>query len=552
MDISRTKRKLGYSNYNKSSDYNKSTNYNKVSDVKKTKVDIQLTREQEDIINCEGKKIFVQAYAGSGKTSTLVEYCANRPTEKFLYIAFNKSVQEEATRKFGKNTECKTVDSIGWLLNACNNKSPKGFNAYLVKDLCNTDMRTSYKVFNILEKFCKDALATSINQIDDANIKDKEIVNHVTSIWEDAISGNADWYCHEMNRKLALFNSQKTKAYLNKFSAILIDECQDINAVMLHIVELSDKRKIYIGDTHQAIYSFMNCINAFTCTKPTHSFNITRSFRFGNNIANRANWIIAMKEALVPNTVPTVTNNKDGGVKGTGNNTEIVEELKGKHTVLARTNKTLFQEAYSYVINNIKIHWSTMDEFFKEIENLIKIFPNQQLWCSKKIEADQNNDRYTVMLMTLIETETIPVLRGKMQAIKASSCRERDADIILSTVHKAKGLEWERVRVCSDIAYSINRALENYNEPTNNKDTKNRAILALEEECNIYYVAITRAIRFLMDESFANVSNLMNLESFEVLDNKGSKPKLPEDQEFTQNEVPDNVFNELYDTFEMF
>src|SRR5580658_9941919 len=59
-----------------------------------------LTEEQMAIINSTGD-IRINAVAGSGKTTTIIEYAATRSSNsRILYLAFNKSVRLEATRKF--------------------------------------------------------------------------------------------------------------------------------------------------------------------------------------------------------------------------------------------------------------------------------------------------------------------------------------------------------------------------------------------------------------------------------------------------------------------
>lgn len=55
-----------------------------------------LTTEQQAIVNSTGN-IKVNAVAGSGKTSTLIEYAKARPkSARILYLAFNRSVKIEA------------------------------------------------------------------------------------------------------------------------------------------------------------------------------------------------------------------------------------------------------------------------------------------------------------------------------------------------------------------------------------------------------------------------------------------------------------------------
>lgn len=61
---------------------------------------MNLTAEQIAIIKSTGD-IKINAIAGSGKTTTIIEYAASRPPQsKILYLAFNKSVKLEAKKKF--------------------------------------------------------------------------------------------------------------------------------------------------------------------------------------------------------------------------------------------------------------------------------------------------------------------------------------------------------------------------------------------------------------------------------------------------------------------
>lgn len=71
------------------------------------------TEEQFAIERAFGENRFVtiQAKSGSGKTSTLY-MLANGTDKSILYLAFNKSMAEEARRKMPNNVECRTLHSI--------------------------------------------------------------------------------------------------------------------------------------------------------------------------------------------------------------------------------------------------------------------------------------------------------------------------------------------------------------------------------------------------------------------------------------------------------
>ena len=79
---------------------------------------MQLSKEQIKIIESKGN-IKINAVAGSGKTTTVIEYAKSRPKEsRILYLAFNKSVKLEASKRFSeaklKNVQIETAHSLAY------------------------------------------------------------------------------------------------------------------------------------------------------------------------------------------------------------------------------------------------------------------------------------------------------------------------------------------------------------------------------------------------------------------------------------------------------
>ncbi|MFA7802130.1 conjugal transfer nickase/helicase domain-containing protein [Escherichia coli] len=73
-----------------------------------------VTFENRPDIHWQGQKLVVNAFAGTGKTSTLVQYALVNPDSRMLYLAYNRSVRDEAERKFPFNVECKTSHQLAW------------------------------------------------------------------------------------------------------------------------------------------------------------------------------------------------------------------------------------------------------------------------------------------------------------------------------------------------------------------------------------------------------------------------------------------------------
>jgi DNA helicase II / ATP-dependent DNA helicase PcrA len=75
------------------------------------------TEEQERIFNYiknRPENILIRAFAGTGKTSTVVEAINYIPKDKSItFLAFNKHIQEELKTKLPEYVRCYTVYGLG-------------------------------------------------------------------------------------------------------------------------------------------------------------------------------------------------------------------------------------------------------------------------------------------------------------------------------------------------------------------------------------------------------------------------------------------------------
>lgn len=72
------------------------------------------TPEQDAVINWQGSQLVVNAFADTGKTSTLVRFAEANPECKILYLAYNRAVRDEEEQKFPSNVKCKTSHQLAW------------------------------------------------------------------------------------------------------------------------------------------------------------------------------------------------------------------------------------------------------------------------------------------------------------------------------------------------------------------------------------------------------------------------------------------------------
>jgi len=75
----------------------------------------KLTDEQKQCVEAArvGKDVKIKAFAGSGKTSTLVAI-SRELSGKGLYLAYNKVIAADAVKKFPLHVDCKTAHSIAY------------------------------------------------------------------------------------------------------------------------------------------------------------------------------------------------------------------------------------------------------------------------------------------------------------------------------------------------------------------------------------------------------------------------------------------------------
>mgnify|MGYP000512812946 CR=1 FL=1 len=66
---------------------------------------MELTKNQKEIITKSEKNSFIKinAFAGTGKTTTLKCLTETYKNKKFLYLVFNKSMSDDAKKKFPNN-----------------------------------------------------------------------------------------------------------------------------------------------------------------------------------------------------------------------------------------------------------------------------------------------------------------------------------------------------------------------------------------------------------------------------------------------------------------
>ncbi|KAF1515172.1 F-box DNA helicase 1, partial [Eudyptes filholi] len=274
--------------------------------------EIKLTHEQQRILNHEikhGQIVKIMAFAGTGKTSTLVKYAEKFPDLNFLYVTFNKAVAESGRSVFPRNVTCRTFHSLafGSVGKHYKEKGKLNFSkmsVYSVSSLLQNSKGQSLfirgkTVSQTLENF----FASSDEEICEEHtpvwfknthgqrqlvspVEKKINVEEAKEIWRNMkkLDGDVEKkYKMTCDGYLKLW--QLSKPQLSGYDAIFVDEAQDCTPAIVNIVLSQKCGIILVGDPHQQIYTFRGAVNTLYSVPHTHVYYLTQSFRFGPEIA---------------------------------------------------------------------------------------------------------------------------------------------------------------------------------------------------------------------------------------------------------------------------
>lgn len=489
---------------------------------------MKLTDEQEKILDCKDDMI-IEAKAGCGKTSTLIQYGLRYPEKKKVYLAFNSSIKTEADEKFKKagvkNITCTTVHSLGHTYAIKSGKFKLGYNptAYHISKLFGLTDRKDQAVITysirLFETFC----FSNFNSIEELNYQDYLVTDKAKDFFLDnkkPIEGFGKMIWDNMiNKKLDCSHSfylkyyQLSKPKLN-YDILLFDEAADSDQVMLDIFYNQAGQKIMVGDSHQAIYAWRGAINSLA-SAPEHfkKFYLTNSFRFPQSIADLGVSVLMNKFSLNP----LLDENLEINGKGFKSKIET-------RAIISRSNlallDTLFSEKFAYRkpfieggienLINTNSGVSILDLYYlsvgkkSEIKNaFVKGFKSIEDMKQYYEELDDTSINSGINFIRKYGGNLMFELEELKERIVD---KESLADYTFSTIHKAKGKEWDEVTLLAPDVWdegfptSIpDRILKNIKasgESTYEILTEDKKKILLKkwiEELNIYYVGITRA-----------------------------------------------------------
>jgi len=453
------------------------------------------TDEQEAIIQSSASPLKVIAFAGTGKTTTLLLRSQRESNKRHLYLAFNKSVEEEAKRKFPGNVTSRTIHALAFQAVGKRYKVGK-LSPYQVSRQINLPYYNALIVIRTLENWLisadqelgpQHAARDFLTRYKGAATS--RLMDAATALWNTMLEGKLDSVPMTHSGYLKLFQLSNPEL---RYDTILLDEAQDTNLVTHELVMSQSKHSdiIVVGDDFQAIYAWRGAVSALSRIQ-AETLYLTQSFRFGQAVADVANGILSRYFALPKR------------MQGTGQTEVGYVDTRKRHTIVSRTNSHLSKRA-SELCQHARLHIAGGNgngelPIFGTLMDIYHLWRNQkfeirdpEVKCFESYEqakslaeSEMLDHEYAVALRIVEEFGT--TIPKRIEDIKAAMEHDPDqSDVYLTTTHKAKGGEWDRVIVADDFPKLFDK-------------NGNLIPLGFDEgqldpqEINLIYVAATRA-----------------------------------------------------------
>lgn len=475
--------------------------------------------DQQEAVFAEGvaEHMKIIAYAGSGKTTTLVEL-QKRTRKRTLYCPFNKTIADEARLKFaGTGCQVSTLHAFAWNAIRSPGRSPHKGGASdirargvlgrvrLPKVKGWGDFRVAAAANRALARFCvsdapeiteehaREALIESVGdpaslRAELARQRAEDVLAHlvrpvhlIASLYRDSLLED-EAYTHDLYLKTLELEPALLRRAFAGFQAVYKDEAQDTNPVETSILRKSRLPIISVGDPYQQIYSWRGAQSALD-KLPGKRLHLTESFRFGQDLADLAMAVLTARP-VDPPTLPLIG---AGDGKGRG---------KPANAILCRTNAGVLEQAMrvaskgkSYFVDNAE----SLVADLRAAEALHSGKPSTgggpfspfAHWSEAVAEAEAG-DRGMERIVKIVEEGRADEVVG---LIKRSNPDEARAEITIMTAHRSKGREFPFVMLGDDW-----RGLDDMRKRWEKakRSSPRDEVLALEEY-NALYVAATRA-----------------------------------------------------------
>lgn len=460
------------------------------------------TDEQHAIIEAcaSGADLVVEAGAGTGKTSTL-KMAATAMRGRGLYIAFNKAIADEAAKSFPRSVDCRTAHSLAYRAVGKAYADAKGLNGPRVPskraaeilrileplrvnaDVVLTPAKQARLAVEAVSNFCYSAdleigshhvtVPEGLNPTETGLLREA-VLPYARKAWDDLRDPNSGSLRFEHDHYLKIWAMGDPRLDVDY---VLLDEAQDSNPLIARLVQSQhEAQRIAVGDACQAIYGWRGAVDAMETWPGQTRLLLSQSWRFGPEIAAEANkWLGHLKSRL--------------RLTGSGPAGTVTTTASKVDATLCRTNAAALSEAMYAMESGRKAALVGGGRHIKDLAEAAISLQEGKGTDHPELVMFNNWDELRVYATTeQAGSDLIALVRlidnhGAEEVKKAAGAlvAENRADIVISTVHKAKGREWNRVKIATD-----------FPEPRVHPQT-NRYLPLSRPDMMLAYVAVTRA-----------------------------------------------------------
>ena len=458
------------------------------------------------------KDISISAVAGSGKTTVLLELLKYVPENKSsLFLAFNNSIVDELrARNERSDVQIMTIHSCGWRSILCRYGGKVKMNPNkgiaktekVIKALAVPENKRGYyfyiipKILDLMRCNLCENDEKSINELllhYDLNAEAKD-VKIARKAFEYMIADKSQFDFMDMIYVPVTDPSVR----LQKYDYVFCDESQDFSLCQQAFIKSVLNRRgrlVTVGDRNQAIYGFAGAdANSYDKLCNLNGKAIQMPLSVSYRCARK---IIAEAQKIVPEIQPAPSA-QDGWVWEDGS----LSEVRYGDWILCRNLKPLVQTYLWLMKNKIKSKIRGKDIGEGIISLIIKTGAKTIPDLYEGLSREQNKLLEKLQKRGVRHPSYHPKMEILQQRIEVIQCLANEVDsvkelksmienifsddvkgIILSTIHKAKGLENDRIFFLIPELIPSKFATMDWQ---------------FEQEENLRYVAITRARKELI------------------------------------------------------
>lgn len=427
------------------------------------------------------RNVIVRARAGTGKTTTIIELLkrivAKWSRLQVVSCAFNADIAEELSKRVPAGASARTLHSLGLAAQNALRRTrvDKARDSRLALAAC--DGNTPRDVVKVVEKLAtigKECLplCQSADELEDLQLDfdllapDDDISEIYTSEWIRERAYRAMLAACEFDGTCSFSDMIYVTVRLNlarpTYDLVIVDEAQDMNPGQLLLAQRICKpsgRIVVVGDDRQGIYGFRgadsNALDRLKAELGAVEVPLTVTRRCPKAV-------VALAQQLVPDFI--AADDAPEGIVDSLPAAQLHRTAKPGDFILSRANAPLVGACLRLAAHGVpaRIRGRNIGQGLVQLINkakartldeveayLTKWEAKQLARCSKLSDAGAERlaleveDKMAALATLIGESDDVDGLIAKIETLFSDD--KTTPAVMLSTVHKAKGLEAERV-----------------------------------------------------------------------------------------------------------